>query len=91
MQKLGIIIISAYAQGRMAEPKHVWLSLISTYVQGRMADTNPYDYPWFLHMYKEEWLIPIRMIIPDFYICTRKNDWAQTRTIIPDFCIWNQG
>jgi hypothetical protein len=33
-------------------------SLISTCVQGRMADTNPHDYPWFLHMDQEERLSP---------------------------------
>jgi hypothetical protein len=30
------------------------------------------------------------MNISDFYIWTRKNRWAQTRTIIPDFWKWTR-
>jgi hypothetical protein len=39
----------------------------------------------------QEWLRDqTEIIIPDFYIWTRKNGWAQTKMIIPDFCIWKK-
>ena len=35
---------------------------------------NTYNYPWFVHMDKEEVLDKTCMIIPDSCICTKKND-----------------
>jgi hypothetical protein len=63
MQKSGIIIC-------------VWAQAF--FLVHRLKSPNMYDYPWFLHMYKKEWLIQIRLIIPDFCICTRKNGWYQS-------------
>ena len=36
-----LTLISAYGQGRMGEPKTIWISLVSTYGQGRIGEPKP--------------------------------------------------
>jgi hypothetical protein len=80
-------LISAYGQQRMAENKPVRLSLISAYGLGKWLRPKSYDYSWFLHMDKEEWLSPnhrkglFSAILPCPYVEIRNNRTILVSTI----------